>query len=159
MNTRTYNRLVLPYLDTRHLEQVFDIPSIKVLPSITKRINVYLRPTDELGLLYIHLDYSEKATIDDQRWQLMDVCKDVEGVIYSFLQDSWSLTIEIDFRERWPYWGPKLKLMGLENDRYKLEPLIRQFNCDIRAEWSPALGFDKTLLMLLSRILEQINYV
>jgi len=159
MNVRTYNRLVTPYLGRSHLEQVFDIPSSKVLPSTTKRINVYVRPSDELGLISVEFHYSEKATIEEQGWQLMDVCKDVEGVIYSYLQDSFHVTFEIDFRERWPYWGPKISLKEMKNDRYNIAPLIRQFNCDIRAEWSPALGFDKTLLMFLSRILEQIKYV
>jgi len=159
MNLRTYMRLVHPYLAAQHLEQVFDIPSSKVLPSQSKRLNVSLQPSDQLGLVSVVLHYKECSTLEEQGWQLLDTCKDVEGVIYSYLQDSFQMTIQMDFRENWPYWAPRITVHDIKNDRYDITTLVRHFNCNLRTEWSPALGFDKTLLMLLSKILEKIHYV
>ncbi len=159
MNARSYQRLVQPYVGTQHLEQVFDIPSSKDLHSISKNINVFIEPSDELGLITIKLRYKECSLLEKRNWQLMDTCEDVERLIYSYLKESFTITIEMDFRENWPYWAPRIKVTDIKNDTYQIVPLIRLFNCDLRTEWSPALGFEKTLLMLLSRILEQIHYV
>ncbi len=159
MNARTYQRLVQPYVGTQHLEQLFDIPSSKELPSISKNINVFIEPSDQLGLITIQLTYRECSTLEKQGWQLMDTCQDVERLIYSYLKDSLTITVEMDFRENWPYWAPRIKVTDMKNDTYQIIPLVRSFNCDLRTEWSPALGFEKTLLMLLSRVLEKIQYV
>jgi hypothetical protein len=159
MNPRIYQRLIQPHLAVPHLEQIFDIPSIKVLPSLAKSIHVIVVPSDELGLLTLEVTYKERSTLEHDGWQLMDTCKDIQGVIYSYLQDTLKVTIQMDFRERWPIWAPKLKVTHCSDDRYKITPVVNQFHCDLRAEWSPALGFDKALLMLLSRILEAIKYV
>ena len=159
MNVRTYQRLVYPFVGSQHLEQLFDIPSSKELSSISKNINVYIEPSEILGLITIKLQYKECSSLEKQGWQLVDTCRDVQGVIYSYLQDSMTIVIEMDFRENWPYWAPRIKVTEIKNDIYRIIPLVSSFNCNLRTEWSPAFGFDKTLLMLLSRILEQIHYV
>ena len=159
MNVRTYQRVVQPFLATQHLEQVFDIPSSKALPSVTKSLNVSVIPSDQIGLLDIRIAYSECSTLEAEGWQLLDVCEDIEREIYSYLRHTVKLTIEVDFRDHWPYWAPKIKLIHSSNDSEHLTRLVHQFNCDLRTEWSPALGFDKTMLMLLSRILEELKYV
>ncbi len=159
MNPRTYQRLVQPFVGTEHLEQVFDIPSSKDLPSISKNINVFVEPSEQLGLITVKLQYKECSILEKQNWQLVDTCQDVQGLIYSYLKDTLTITMEMDFRENWPYWAPRIRTADIQNDIYQIVPVVRAFNCDLRTEWSPALGFEKTLLMLLSRILEQIHYV
>jgi hypothetical protein len=159
MNARTYQRLVQPFLNSEHIEQAFDIPSTKVLPTQTKYINVIIHPSNELGLLTATFSYKECSALEAEGWQLLDTCKDVQGLVYSYLRDSLKITLEIDFRDHWPYWAPKIKVIHCSNETHNITKLVQQFHCDLRAQWSPALGFEKTLLMLLVRILERIHYV
>jgi hypothetical protein len=158
---RAYTKHIQPFLQEHgsHTEQAFDIPSTKVLPTETQILNVTLTGLDEIGLVEVKIDLKKMSTMEHQEIHLDPVCDDIERLIYSYLKDSLSLTVLMDFRNNWPFWSPKMKLIKISKDTHDLNSVVQRFNCDLSADWSPALGFDKTLLLLLSRILEATKYV
>jgi hypothetical protein len=158
---RTYTKTILPFLKAHgsHTEQAFDIPSIKVMPTETTLLNVSLKDLEEIGLVELTVTIKKLSTMEHQDVHIDPVCYDVEKLIYSYLQDTFTVTVLMDFRNNFPFWGPKMKLSKVSKDIYNLDSVINRFNCDLQADWSPALGFDKTLLLFLSRILEATNYV
>ena len=161
MNARAYQHLIAPLVSHREtIEHAFDIPSIKVLPTNVKSLNLRLEEgQDELGTLTFHLTYRELSKLEYEAWKLIDLPEDIEREIYSYFKKTLELRFQIDFRNRWPFRSPRVSILSLTVSDSKLKELVHRFNCDLQAEWSPALGFDKTLLMLLVRILEQLQYV
>lgn len=160
MNVRAYTNLVQPFVgNNNQIEQVFGIPSTKVLTTTTKLLNVAFVPSEELGRIELVLTYRELSNLEYEGYEMLDTLKDTQGIIYSFLRDTFRVTIELDFRDHWPFWAPKIKVTHTNNNNYNIDMLVKRFNCDLRAGWSPALGFEKTVLMLLTLILEAIHYV
>ena len=158
---RAYTKHIYPFLKQHgsHTEQAFDIPSIKVLPTETSLLNVTLTGLDEIGLVEVKIDLKKMSTLEYNEIQLDPICEDVERLIYSYLQDSLSVTVLMDLRNNWPFWSPKMKVIQISKDEHDLNKVIQRFNCDLSTDWSPALGFDKTVLLLLNRILEATKYV
>jgi hypothetical protein len=160
MNPRAFNRCMERFQrnGNHHIEQVFDIPSIKVLPTEAKLINLYLAETTQVGIVEFTLKYMEVSTLQWQRWKMMDVCDDIERLIYSYMQDTLVLKFQLNFSQ-FPFRAPKVKITYCSNPHYDLYKVVEQFNCDAQYDWSPALGIDLTVLTLLSRMLEEIHYV
>lgn len=165
MNARAYQHLITPLLAHQaKIEHAFDIPSIKDLPTLVKLLNIQMveqEEEQEIGLLTFTLTYKEISPLEFRGWKLMDLPEDVEREIYSYFKNSLEITLQIDFRNRWPFRSPRTKILSCSKQAQTKEftELVHRYNCDLQADWSPALGFDKTLLMLLVRLLEKIQYV
>jgi hypothetical protein len=161
MNPRAFNRMMerFRHHGTSHLEQVFDIPSSKVLSTLTKLINLQITETSQLGVLEFTFKYMELSTLQYQGWKLMDMCEDMERLVYSYLKDVLVLKFQIDFSNRFPFRAPKVTITFCSNPRYDIYTVTEQFNCDTFHDWSPALGIDLTTLCFLNRVLEAIKYV
>lgn len=158
MNARAYQHLLSPLQAHQgHIEHAFDIPSIKVLPTLVKFLNIQLAEGEELGLLTFLLTYREVSPLEYGRWKLLDLPEDMEREIYSYLKSSTVLTFQVDFRNRWPFRSPRVTVLS-DTSSYGFSKVIHRYNCDLQAEWSPALGFEKTVLMLLVRILDHIQF-
>lgn len=158
MNARAYQNLLSPlHKHQGHIEHAFDIPSIKVLPTLVKCLNIQLAEGEELGLLSFTLTYRELSPLEYGCWKLIDLPEDMERKIYSYLKSTTVLKFQVDFRNRWPFRSPRVTVLS-DKSNYEFSKVIHRYNCDLQAEWSPALGFEKTVLMLLVRILDHIQF-
>lgn len=160
MNPRAFQRMMQPFekFNGIHIEQAFDIPSSKDLPTTQKRICVKFGDLTQVGHLDLAIYHQERSLLESQRAQLLDVPEDLERLIYSYLKETITLKLQVDFT-RCPFRAPKVSVVECSHPSIDIYTLVERFNCDACHDWSPALGIDKSLLILLSRILELIGYV
>lgn len=160
MNARAHQHLILPLAKhQQQIEHAFDIPSIKVLPSQRKILNIRLQDSEEIGLLKFVLTCKDVSNLEYEGWKIPDLPEDIEREIYGYFRNSLTICFQIDFRNRWPFRSPITSLLSCTDSTLKLGELFHRYNCDLRADWSPSLGFEKVVLMLLCRILEKIDYI
>lgn len=160
MEARLFERLMRPLQPhLNHLEQAFDIPSSKVLPTRTKSIRLQIDESANLQRVPVTVYYRDICRLESGRWQIPAVPEEIEDLIYSYLRDKVTIRFEIEIANRFPYRAPKVKVTECSNPNYDIYTLVEKFNCEAQDSWSPALGLDKTLLILFSQILELIGYV
>lgn len=141
------------------IEEFFQIPSRVVENQIEKRLNLWMEPTDEIGKYIFVLQRTEMSLAEREGVALEKLPEDIERLIYGYLKSKNTIRIEIILPHRFPILAPKFKLLSATNGEGTIQRILHRIHCDMDVEYSPALAIQGTLLILLSRILRELQYV
>jgi hypothetical protein len=145
--------------DFQDLHTYFQIPEVIQKDHLETSLNIWIEPTDILGVYILVLHQVTAHLADAAKVPLKAVPEDIERLIYGFFVESNTIRIQMELTNDFPIRPPKFTLLTATKGGTKIQKVTHQMNCDLYSEYSPALAIEKTLLILLSRLLNKLEYI
>jgi hypothetical protein len=145
--------------DFQDLHTYFQIPEVVQKGYLETSMNIWMEPTDILGAYILVLHQVTAHLADTTKVPLEAVPEDIERLIYGFFVDSNTIRIQMELPNEFPIRPPKFTLLTATKEDTKIQKVTQQMNCDLCVDYSPALAVEKTLLILVSRILSKLKYI
>lgn len=145
--------------DFQDLHTYFQIPEVVQKDYLETSLNIWIEPTDILGCYILVLHQVTSHLADAEKVPLEVLPEDIERLIYGFFVDSNTIRIQMELTNDFPIRPPKFTLLTATKGGTKIQKVTHQMNCDLYSEYSPALAIEKTLLILLSRLLNKLEYI
>ena len=143
--------------DFRNLESYFQITPIQT-GSQEKRVQIWFEPTEVVGQYILALDYTEQNLAEKEAVPLLVFPEDIERIIYSYLRDQNQIRIKMTFPEAFNIRPLSFKLLSATKRITEIQAAVHQMNCDLNVEYSPALAIEKTVLIMIVRLLEVLPF-
>lgn len=143
--------------DFYNLETYFQISPTQT-NSQEKRIHIWFEPTDILGEYILVLRIQEQNRAEIMNIPLEIFPEDIERHIYGYLKTSNEIRIQMKTPDLFPIRSVSFKLLSATHSASEIQTIVHQINCDLNVDYSPALAIEKTILILISRILVFIKY-
>lgn len=140
-----------------NLENYFQISPTQT-DAQEKRVQIWFEPTDFLGQYILVLRIKEQNLAETVGVPLEIFPEDIERLIYGYLKGSNEIRIRMTTPDLFPIRSVSFKLLSATHAATQIQIIVHQINCDLNVDYSPALAIEKTILILISRILESINY-
>lgn len=140
-----------------NLETYFQISPIQTNVQ-EKRIHSWFELTDILGHYILVLRVTEQNRAEIMGVPLELFPEDIERLIYGYLKSSNEIRIQMTTPDLFPIRPVFFKLLSATHSATQIQTIVHQINCDLNLNYSPALAIEKTILILLSRILVFIKY-
>jgi len=141
------------------LHTYFQIPEVVQKGQLETSMSIWIEPTDILGVYIVVLHQVTAHIADNEKVPLELFPEDIERLIYEFFVESNTIRIQMELPNDFPLRPPKFTLLTATKGGTKIQKVTHQLNCDLYSEYSPALAIEKTLLILLSRILNKLKYI
>lgn len=157
---RTINRCLefASKSDFRNLERYFQIPESSLNDQVETTLSIWMEPTDIIGQYYIVIHTRTAHRAERGGVPLLVFPEDIERLIYGYFNDSNEIRIKMTLPQHFPIRAPNFKLVSSTRQSTEIHSIVGRMNCDLNVDYSPALAIEKTFLILLSRLLEVINY-
>ena len=141
------------------LHTYFQIPEVIQKDHLETSMSIWMEPTDILGSYILVLHQVTAHLADTKKVPLETLPEDIERLIYGFFMDSNTIRIQMTLPNEFPIRPPQFTLLTATKGGTKIQQVTQQLNCDLSFDYSPALAIEKTLLILLSRLLNKLEYV
>lgn len=112
-----------------------------------------MEPTDILGTYIVILQRTSQHTAEFKKVPLTILPFDIEKLLYGFLSHSNTIRMKMILPNDFPIRPPRFDLLSATRKEPSIQKEVAAFNCDLAVDYSPALAVEKTLLILLTRIL------
>lgn len=152
----------MEFASNKNFERIhehYQIPSLQQDGYITTTLNVWIEPTDSVGEYILVIQKNTESLSEKNNISMSIFPRDIERLVYSYLSDRNTIKIHIKIPSLFPFRAPHFKLVSATQKTDSLQKIIHQMNCDTSTDHSPASSIEKLVLILLSRILEGLNYL
>ena len=143
--------------DFYNLETYFQISPTQT-DAQQKSVKIWFEPTDFLGQYVLVLRVKEQNLGEKVGVPLEIFPEDIERLIYGYLKGSNEIRILMTTPDLFPIRSVSFQLLSATHSATQIQSIVHQMNCDLNVDYSPALAIEKTILILISRILECIKY-
>ena len=143
----------------KNIHEYFGIPETTCDGSLQVTLRIHIEPQEILGnyILVIHREQNLLAELEGV--PLACLPEDIERNIYKYLAYSNTIKIHMRISHEFPIRPPQFTFIGATQQAKQVQDIIEQFKCSLAPGWSPSFGIEKSILYLLSNILQELQYV
>jgi hypothetical protein len=143
----------------KNIHQYFGIPETTYDGAVQTTLRIHLEPQEILGDYILVIHRMQKHLAELEGVPLACLPSDLERNIYKYLADSNTIKIHMRISHEFPIRPPQFAFMEATRQAHEIKNVVDQFKCSLAPEWSPSFGIEKSVLYLLSNILQELHYV
>ena len=144
-------------VDYHNLEEVFLIPTPVQQDQAEIKTSIWIEPSNSAREFTFVLERNVQSLAEKKRISIKQLPVEMERLIYGYLKSSNTIRIKMILPDSFPLQSPRFELESAIHKSSQLQTMIETLNCQLRVSNSPAHSVKSLLLILVSRILEEIE--